>query len=228
MGERLARWLRQDIYKQQSYPLGPEPVTNPNRIQVTVDGTTVTLVVSYSVTDANAGLYTLPSPDCSSCCQGGAGVLLVNVSSSGSNSSSANGTSPFLGQYRPPVVVNASTHTLTATLTGVPAAALEQGTVSVGLMAEEWPQCVLYNRHGLPALPWTTAVQLDAAPPKDEEGTSLYIYVAAVLVLLAVVGAAAWLIGRYLRSKRTSGGDEQQSSYSAVDDKGTRLLNDDE
>ena len=206
-GERLARWVRRDIYGQQDVnPLGPEPL-DANSTSVTVESTsdesvvTVTVVVTYPVVDANAGLYMLPSPDCTTCCTGGAGLLLVTVNDTahdGGNLSS---------EHRPAVVIDQAAHTLTATF-NLPTGMSNQSTATVGLEAEIWPQCVLYNRHNLPALPFTVTVPVNDGSGSggggsvEEEGSSKWVAAIAVVFVLAAGGLLAWLVVRYMRRAR--------------------------
>ena len=220
VGERLARWVQHDIYNQKEvYPLGPEPLNDPNAISVTVDGTMVKVVLTYPVTESNSGLFMLPSPGCTTCCQGGAGVLLVTIN----DTSNANA----MMQHRPPVSIDQQAHTVTATfnLSYTPSAA---ATAIVGLEAEAWPQCIMYNRHNLPALPFITAVSINGGGKggKDEEGTSLWVYVIAAVVVLAVVGVVAWLVVRYMRQRRASA-EEAAGGYRNVDERRTGLLSSD-
>ena len=214
VGERLARWVRRDIYGQQLNPLGPEPLNDPNAISVTVasvaNNTVATVVLTYRVVDANSGLFMLPSPDCTTCCQGGAGPLLITIS----DSSSANGSAGN-AQYRPVVAVNHTEYTVTATF-NLPYTPSADATAIVGLEAESWPQCVLYNRHNLPALPFITTVPIHGGGSKGEEGTSAWVYVIAVVVVLAVVGVVAWLVVRYMRQRRASA-EAEAGGYRDID-----------
>ena len=222
VGERLARWVRRDVYGQQVEPLGPEPLNDPNHISIQVtstgNNTMMTVVLTYAVTDANSGLYVLPAPDCTTCCQGGTGVLQVTIN----DTSSGNSNSSTM-QYRPAVFVDQQSRTLTANIT-LASAVPEHATAIVGLMQESWPQCVLYNKHGLPALPFITAVPLSGGG-KGEESTSMWYYAIAAVIVLAVVGVVAWLVVRYVR-KRQASAEAEDAGYRDVDSRRTGLLSD--
>ena len=221
VGERLARWVRRDVYKQQVAVLGPEPIglMDSNAVRVTSassGGTTnMTVVVTYSQTDVNEGLYVLPSPDCTTCCQNGAGVLLVTIQDSGS-SSAGNAT------YRPAVSIDDKAHSLTASFIA-PFAVSDKATATVWLEAEPWPQCVLYNKHGLPALPFVTTIPLNGGG--DDSSSSMWVYAIVAVVLLVAVGVVIWLVVHYGRKRRASS-DAEAVGYRGVDDRRTGLLSD--
>ena len=228
VGERLARWVRRDIYGQQVCPVGPEPLSDANSVRVTAKETghnitEVTVLLTYPMTDVSSGLFMLPSPDCTACCQQGGGVLLVSFNGTSIAYPDPNG--PYVLQFRPPVSIDQQAHTLSATY-NMPYLLSEHATAIVGLQDEPWPQCVLYNRHNLPALPFRiTVVVIQGDDSKDEEGTSLWVYVIAAVVVLAVVGVVAWLVVRYMRQRRASA-EEAAGGSRNVDERRTGLLSD--
>ena len=232
IGERLARWVRRDVYKHEVQPVGPQQL-DFNAIQVTVKGAEVTVVLSYPRADENSGLYALSTPGCTACCNGGAGALLVWLN--GTSGGDGNSSGPAaVQQFRPAYSIDAAAYTVTARMT-LPSNATSASSfvLRVGLMDEEWPQCVLYNQHGVPALPFSVEIPINGGSgggggSGEEGGTSLFVYVIGVAVLLGVVGAAAWLIGRYLK-KRRAGSEAEPGAYRSVeDDRRTSLLGDDE
>ena len=221
VGERLARWLRRDIYQQQSSPLGPEPITEANDILFTVNGTTATVVLSYHVTNVNAGLYMLPTPDCTTCCQGGAGALLVTINDPGNSNASAT-------PYRPPITIDQQAYTVTATFS-LSAPVSEQATAIIGLAAEAWPQCVLYNRYNVPALPFITTVPINGGSGgTDDSSSSSWVWAAAAAGVLLLVGVVIWLVVHYGRKRRAASADAEAGGYRDVDERRENLLGDDD
>ena len=224
VGERLARWVRRDIYRQDVQPLGPEPLNDANGISVTADGTSVTVVLTYPINDANSGLYMLPAPGCTSCCHSGSGVLIVTVNDTSSGNS--NGSLPAVTQYRPPVTINQQAYTVTATM-NLSNPLSSSASVLVGMLSEAWPECVLYNRHNLPALPFLTAVPTNAATTPDDDATSTWYYAAAAAAILLAVGVVIWLVVHYGR-KRRAAAEAEAGGYREVDERRTNLLGDDD
>ena len=221
VGERLARWVRRDIYGQQAFPLGPEPITEANDILVTADGTKVTMVLSYHVTEVNSGLYMLPTPDCTTCCHGGAGALLVTINDPGNSNASAT-------PYRPPITIDQQAYTVTATF-NLSAPVSEQATAVVGLAAEAWPQCVLYNRYNVPALPFITTVPINGGNgSNDDDGSSSsWVWAAAAAGVLLLVGVVIWLVVHYGRKRRAASADAEAGGYRDMDEPRSLLSDED-
>ena len=220
VGERLARWVRHDIYKQDVQPLGPEPLNDAKHISLSVSGgTAAKVVLTYPDTDANSGLYMMAAPDCTTCCGTNGGVLRVSINDTAANN---NGSSVAPGKrYRPAVAIDQTARTLTATF-DLDGTVSEHAMGIVGLHAEAWPQCVLYNKHGLPALPFIISVVINGG---DEAGTSgWYLAIAAVLLLVGV-GVGIWLCVHYGRKRRVSA-DAEAGGYRDVDERTTSLLGD--
>ena len=232
VGERLARWLRYDIYGQKaqvSTPLGPEPVRDTGAISVvtTSDGsvTNVSVVVTYNMVEANHGLYTLPSPDCTTCCTGGAGLLLVTVNDTAHDG--GNRSTPLVSTYRPSVVIDQNAFTLTTTFI-VPTTLSSNANLTIGLEAEDWPQCILYNRHSLPALPFIITLPAGGGSggSADEESSShLILYAGLIVIALLAIAVVAWLALRYRKQRAASSGAED-AGYRDIDERRTGLLND--
>ena len=215
VGERLARWVRHDIYKQDVQPLGPEPLNDAKHISLSVSGgTAAKVVLTYPDTDANSGLYMMAAPDCTTCCGTNASVLTVTINITAS-------IVPAL-TYRPGVTIDQQARTLTATFDLLDTVS-GHATAIIGLQAEAWPQCVLYSRHNLPALPFSTVVTINGG--SDEEGTSMWYYAIAAVIVLAVVGVVAWLVVRYVR-KRQASAEAEDAGYRDVDSRRTGLLSD--
>ena len=234
VGERLARWVRRDIYQQQQqvFALGPEPIRAANDINVTVQSngsssnvSTVIVVVTYHSTESNYGMYTLPSPDCTTCCTGGAGLLWVRINDTAAQT---------VATYYPSVVIDPAAHTLTTTfvMQGVPSI---NSTATIGLQAEDWPQCILYNRHQLPALPFIITVPVysgggDGGGGDDDSGSShVALWAGIIAASLVAVIVAAWLLIRQRKRARSSssGAEADATGYRDIDERRSNLLSDD-
>jgi len=175
----------------------------------------------------------LPAPGCDACCGESGGVLSVTIISTDSNT-------PANNTYRPALVIDQSSQTLTATITTPNTLSNITTQVTVGVEAEAWPQCVLYNKYGLPAVPFIITVPLGSGPAtlpgsssstggspgvnEASSGTSSAVIAVVVILVLVLAGVGAWLAVRYAKNRRANSGLEA-NAYRSVDSGRTGLLN---
>ena len=143
VGERLARWVRRDIYGQQVVAEGP-------RVQSVTAHTTatpnlVTIEVQYNKSAISDGMYFHSTPNCTAntiCCttqNDGSIIGLANVYSS---------------QSSKPTPLAVQLDAAGRRLFGNVSLAVGSGSVlSVAFVWVSYPGCLLYNRYGVPALP---------------------------------------------------------------------------
>ena len=161
IGERLARWIRRDVYKEQV------EVEGPHLLSITARNVNaaLTLTLRYSDDGRSQGLFALPTPDCnanatgpSRCCsaQQQAGELSGLVTYWWP---AGNGTTVY-GSAAASIDASARTITVVDTSAGVPQTG---GQVWVSYAWDQWPGCALYNEARLPALPFYRNVTVGQA-----------------------------------------------------------------
>ena len=164
VGERLARWLLQDIYQQQVQVDGPQLVSATAAL---TSSAALQVTLQYADDSSSQGLFALPTPGCDSsavgadlCCTEqtpGSFASLVTYSWSLSNGDTYTGSSP--------AVLDAAARTVTVVDTSA-SLPINGSLVLVSYAYADWPGCALYNADQLPALPF----QLNLTVGSDSDG----------------------------------------------------------
>ena len=219
VGARLARIARNRLYGESHLTyLGPWTSFADMTMTASPDGTQYQLEVDYKHLQENEGLFILPTPNCTSCCDSKTSSLLslqlLNVSQS-----------PVAW---PAIGLDPDARVLTANLSVGRCDGGAQPWVRVRFEYLGYPQCALYNSARLPSLPWTRDMQVDmtfltdACSGKDsgdDSGMGWMMYtmivgVVLVVVVLAMVAALWW------KKSRAAGSHESALRGSSSDSDG--------
>ena len=210
VGKRLALLVQQGVYKQQVVAQGPSIGRPDNAAAVTAtiaDSRPLTVTVQLPSDATSEGLFVMQTPDCTLCCSNSSsGLLMVRLVNATTNAT--------VSVYPSTVSIDTSARRVTAEVaTTLP---LKVGDrVRVLLQAEAWPQCALYNRAMLPALPFDLTVGITA--PGDDGGdggssgsTTAYVAI-VVVILIAVLALGAFAVMKW-RQRRASSTDEASAA----------------
>ena len=161
VGERLARWVRRDVYEQQVAVWGPQVADVKARL---VNGSTQLVVTVAFASDATSeGLFALGTPGCANATRYG---CCTAVSDNTVSDGLLEVTYPYLERTVTTsghVTIDTAARTLTLTVdTMLPKVG---AWLTVAYAWQMYPGCALYNRDRLPALAFQSSVTIAGELP---------------------------------------------------------------
>ena len=190
IGERAARWIQSKVWGDSSV-VAQGPTVTAVSAKLGLDDTLL-MSLTLSGSGSGGGYYVMATPNCTSCCVDGTGLISVRL---------ATGTR----QYIPTVALSGGQ--LTAT---VPVRSTDVGAwrLSNQLLVElEWfsyPQCALYDSSSLPATPFSRTFSLSVeTPPSDTSSTPSFLL--PLMLVFFVLAALSTFCFVYCWSLRRHG-----------------------
>jgi hypothetical protein len=206
IADRLALLMRAQLYGETGLVThGPQLEGTTATAYLSVNSSVVTVLLALNASmPRNSGLSIRPTPGCAACCSEALpGLLTVEVED-------AAGTRTT---YTPVVSVDAHSASLTFSFSlfssASPPLAAVGSRITVLVEQTSWPGCVLYNAHGLPALPASIHLTLPGQPNSSSSrgqgaAHSSSGWLATVIITAAAFSAVALCIAVHVQSLNAS------------------------